>query len=301
MKRFTETTKWDDPWFRKMKPRFKALFEFLNDRCDYAGVWVVDMEIAIAYVGEKIDQKEAIEVFEGRVVDIGNGKWLLPGFISSQYGTLSEKCAPHKRVFEAIRRHSIVVGGDGITRLEDSLSATPSTLPDRVLDTLKEEDKEEDKEEKGGVQGGDQLELPTPEESAEQIYQLYPLKVAKPAAIAAIIKVLKTFPAPELLARTANYARAVSGTDTLIPHPSTWFNQQRFNDSPSTWTRQHANNGQTHQPNGRNAGFAPGASDRARAIAEKARAQTNPKPASDGLAAPVAGNGGHPPAGPGNG
>ncbi len=42
MKRFSETTKWDDPWFRGLKPPEKLLFLFLVDNCNNAGFYELD-------------------------------------------------------------------------------------------------------------------------------------------------------------------------------------------------------------------------------------------------------------------
>jgi hypothetical protein len=73
--------------------------------------------------------------------------------------------------------------------------------------------------------------------SAEQIYQAYPLKVGKPAALRAIVLQSKQFPAHFLLERTRAFAEARNGDKAYCPHPATWFNQERFNDDPATWTR----------------------------------------------------------------
>lgn len=37
MKRFSETEKWDDPWFQELAPPAKLLFLFIIDRCNNAG------------------------------------------------------------------------------------------------------------------------------------------------------------------------------------------------------------------------------------------------------------------------
>ena len=81
------------------------------------------------------------------------------------------------------------------------------------------------------------------DEVVEEIYQAYPLKAAKPDAIRAIRKALKAHDPPFLLAKTREYAVAVRGTDTLIPHPATFYNAERYNDDPATWVR--------HQPSNR--------------------------------------------------
>lgn len=70
------------------------------------------------------------------------------------------------------------------------------------------------------------------------IYEAYPRKVGRPAALRAITKALKTTPAETLLNHTKMFASTVNGSDPqFIPHPRTWFNQERYNDDPSTWKR----------------------------------------------------------------
>jgi hypothetical protein len=71
----------------------------------------------------------------------------------------------------------------------------------------------------------------------EQIYAEYPRKVGKPTALRAIRRACARFSFEHLLERTRLYARTVNAPQEFIPHPSTWFNQHRFSDDPSTWRR----------------------------------------------------------------
>lgn len=73
---------------------------------------------------------------------------------------------------------------------------------------------------------------------AEAIYTEYPKKVGKPDALRAIVKALGTTDAATLLSKTKLYAKSRVGEDAqFTPHPSTWFNQQRYNDDPATWIK----------------------------------------------------------------
>ncbi len=84
-------------------------------------------------------------------------------------------------------------------------------------------------------------------DKAEAIYEVYPRKVAKPVAIKAIEACLKETSFEDLLRLTAEYARARKGEDqAYTPHPSTWYNQRRYNDDPATWS--------TGRPDKRNPG-----------------------------------------------
>jgi len=71
----------------------------------------------------------------------------------------------------------------------------------------------------------------------EEIYAAYPKKVGKPAALRAIHHALAKLPFNSLLERTRLYAQTCNSPVEFIPHPSTWFNQERFNDDPATWRR----------------------------------------------------------------
>lgn len=69
----------------------------------------------------------------------------------------------------------------------------------------------------------------------EEIYEAYPLKRAKPDALRAIGKAATKHPHAFLLSQTQAYAAARNGDMSYVPNPATWFNQERFNDDPSTW------------------------------------------------------------------
>jgi hypothetical protein len=63
------------------------------------------------------------------------------------------------------------------------------------------------------------------------IYAAYPRKVAKPAALRAIKAALKKVDYKTLLKAVSCHATACIGKDSqYIPHPATWFNQERWND-----------------------------------------------------------------------
>ena len=85
---------------------------------------------------------------------------------------------------------------------------------------------------------------------ALDVYNAYPLKVARPAALKAIVRALEAIPFEDLLAKTKAYAAARGVDLAFVPHPATWFNQQRYNDDPNTWRRSEA----PIKPNPRNDG-----------------------------------------------
>jgi hypothetical protein len=72
----------------------------------------------------------------------------------------------------------------------------------------------------------------------EEIYAAYPRKVGRPAALVKIRRALSKIDGGKLLELTRAYSDAVKGTDPqFVPHPATWFGQERYNDDPKTWKR----------------------------------------------------------------
>jgi hypothetical protein len=82
--RFTDTDKWRDPWFRKLPPWGKLLWQFLCDNCDAAGVWQADKEMADMFLGQAIPWDEVPQRFHGRIRELPNDRWLVTKFVIFQ-------------------------------------------------------------------------------------------------------------------------------------------------------------------------------------------------------------------------
>lgn len=150
MKRFTETTKWADPWFMDLAPRWKLVWLYLLDQCDNAGVWVPNIKLASVQIGERFQSQEALRVFSGRICVLPSGKWRIIGFIKFQFGVLSRACKPHIPVFRLLESHGI-----SEVHSEESTGIQRVSIPyPKGINTLEEKEKEEDKDKEGdkGVQ-----------------------------------------------------------------------------------------------------------------------------------------------------
>jgi hypothetical protein len=133
MKRFTETQKWEDPWFRKLRPEMKLLWLWILDRCDSAGVIDPDLELASFQIGFQYPM-DTLSEFDGRVVGIVGGKFFIPKFIEFQYGRLSEDCRAHGPAFQSLKKHGLEGYPKGIHTLQVKV---------KVKDEVKDEEKEE--------------------------------------------------------------------------------------------------------------------------------------------------------------
>ena len=70
----------------------------------------------------------------------------------------------------------------------------------------------------------------------EEIYSLYPKKIGKGSAIKSIEKALTKISFEELSRIVNIYCAKIAWKEKqYIPSPSTWFNQERWEDDQSEW------------------------------------------------------------------
>ena len=226
-KRFTETEKWRDPWFRKLTPAQKLLWFYLLDNCDQSGVIDFDHEFAEFQIGIKSSEKD-VAALSKQLLKLPNGKLWIHKFVRYQYGKLSHDCKPHKPVFAALEKHGISIEEVFKERLSMPITEGFQSLQDNTKTKTIQEKEQEKEKEKANVDAG------------EAIYSAYPRKVAPSDALKAIAKAIAKGKTPaHLLERTTAYAAATAlwTEDELrfIPHPATWFNGGRYDDDPKTW------------------------------------------------------------------
>lgn len=105
-KRFTDTCKWDKAWYRALKPSAKCAWQYLCDKCDIAGVIEPDRALADFVIGDTLDWDVFIEAAGSRIRKLDCGKLWLEGFVSFQYGALSEDCKPHQATLKILRKYA---------------------------------------------------------------------------------------------------------------------------------------------------------------------------------------------------
>lgn len=136
-KRFEDTELWDKEWFMALSMKHKLLIKFLFSKCDVAGIWSPNYPLASAYIGTKITATDLKNL--GSQIDfLSNGKIFVTGFISFQYGTLSENCAPHKKIISLLKKYDLY------ERVLEGYS--------KGIDTLKEKEEEKDKDKEEEVE-----------------------------------------------------------------------------------------------------------------------------------------------------
>lgn len=107
-KRFTETGKWDDPWYASLPFKHKLAWEYMLSKCDNAGVWSPNFALADFQIGTKIDWDEFLKSLGAKVRVIRSDKWWIPAFIRFQYGRLSDQARVHLSVLRLLESHGLL-------------------------------------------------------------------------------------------------------------------------------------------------------------------------------------------------
>ncbi|MFC2129841.1 hypothetical protein ACFLSQ_00245 [Bacteroidota bacterium] len=109
-KRFTDTDKWKDEWFKKLPTAYKLLWLYILDDCNHAGIWHSEFEIAQIRIGKEniIDKESALSIFGDKVVQIDDGrKWFIPSFVTFQYGELNPENKAHNSVIKILKENDL--------------------------------------------------------------------------------------------------------------------------------------------------------------------------------------------------
>lgn len=133
-KRFTDTGKWDDPWFSALPNVYKLFWIHLLDKCDMAGGWKVHKPMVEFCLGGEVSLEKFLELAGDRIEVLRDGEiWFIKKFIRFQYGNLSST----NKIYNSINNALVLNGG-----------SKGDLCP---LDGAKDKDKDMDKDKRGGA------------------------------------------------------------------------------------------------------------------------------------------------------
>lgn len=124
--RFTETDKWEDSWFRKLKLQEKVLFLYICDKCNSAGFWEIDLELASIFTG--IGAKSILAAFEGlsrAYLRHGGFVWLRDFIRQQRNYPLNPQNNAHKQIIGQLEFHS----DNDVKFLEELEKMSPKRAP----------------------------------------------------------------------------------------------------------------------------------------------------------------------------
>lgn len=106
-KRFTDTEKFNDVWYRKLPLLQKVIWEYLLAECNHAGIFEnFDLEMMSFKIGETVTTED-LEFFKDRIVFLNSETIFIPKFIDFQYGKLNPVVKVHASVIKELEKHSI--------------------------------------------------------------------------------------------------------------------------------------------------------------------------------------------------
>jgi hypothetical protein len=216
-KRFTDTEKWDDPWFTELPDRIKLFWIYICDKADLAGVWKVHKRLAEASLGGPVDLAEALALFGPKRIQVmaGGERWRVLKFVEFQYGKISSKNPLHKAVSKILEGYEL----DTPTQPLPSGPGGPQ---------VKVRVKEREKEQEGGV--GETKPRPGRELTDyfwQRHLEAHQVKPQPPKwTFERANRLAQELSAPDLKARVDNYF----ADPFLTSHPF-----EKFVTSPDTW------------------------------------------------------------------
>ena len=106
-KRFTETEKWKDKWFRSLQPAEKLLFLYLLDNCNNAGFIEIDEEFFVFQLGVPTDRiKECLKGLSKSCVIIDGWLWIKNFLKHQKNDNLNPANHAHKQIISLINEQS---------------------------------------------------------------------------------------------------------------------------------------------------------------------------------------------------
>ena len=201
-KRFTDSKKWDDPWFIDLSNEHKLLWIFILDKCDHAGIYKHSERLTRFMFGD-VKFGDFIKVCNGRLVSLKPYTYYVPKFNEFQYGELNPDNRVHKSVIDILEKEGAYKG----------LISSMEGCKDKDKDKEKVKDKEKDNIKKFDF---------------ESFWNKYPVKVGKKMAEKHFDSSVKTQQDFDDLNRAlANYMKSKRVSNGFVQNGSTFMNNWR--------------------------------------------------------------------------
>ena len=232
-KRFYDTNLINQEWYMELSPKHKALYIHLLCSCDIAGVFEVNYRIMSAFVNDTITEKDVFGAFGNRVKPLmmNNGtKGIIVDFVSFQCGgELNNRVKAHMSIIRRLNELHLLP--EDLNEMANHKFIIKDLFHQQMVNTIEEKRKEE--KVKKGIDN-EQNEL-----MFERFWEAYPRHDSKKIAKAKFISIMNKAKDKEELLQDMLASISVSKqTDQwtknggqYIPMPSTWLNQERWNDT----------------------------------------------------------------------
>ena len=99
-RRFTDSEKWSNKWFRNLSSEQKLFWIYVHDKCDQSGVWKEDFEEVKFYTGIDFEPEVLVKTFKDEVIYFPEKKiWWIKNYCTLQYNTFltEEEVSPPRK------------------------------------------------------------------------------------------------------------------------------------------------------------------------------------------------------------
>lgn len=111
-------------------------------------MWNPEFEISSIYIDQKVDRKTAEQVFNGKFIQLENGKWFFPDFIQHQYPKGLKASNPaHTKVIETLSKLNFLDKNNALLENLKGVPCDPGVTPRGTMGMGKEEGKGMEEEE----------------------------------------------------------------------------------------------------------------------------------------------------------
>jgi hypothetical protein len=217
-KRFSSTEKWQDLWYQELPPDTKLLFIYLCDNCDIAGFWEINLPMASFMTKIKDDIEGAFKGLARCYVQNDKYIWLKNFLYHQKNLPLNPDNQCHKGILRIINSHGSF-GESVLKELEIQIVEKGLQSPSGIG--------------KGKGSGKGNIVYTV---EFEKFWTVYPRKIGKGKAWESWLRInpplelqFKMYDAIRLQTLSAQWQK---DGGQFIPHPSTWINQRRWEDTP---------------------------------------------------------------------
>jgi hypothetical protein len=119
-KRFLDSSLFEKRWFRKLPSNIKLFYFYMLTKCDHAGMYDVDLELAEFQIGMEINKDNILKYIGEHIEIIKDDKWFIKKFPEFQYGVLNPKVKAHASVIKILEKNNCLKGfSNSLQRVQD--------------------------------------------------------------------------------------------------------------------------------------------------------------------------------------
>lgn len=132
-KRFTDTNKWKDSWFKSLSLKAKLAWIYLCDDCDHSGIWIIDYEVMTLRLGFTVNDTILADLIGDKLVKLSSESIFIPSFFNFQYGESKDTFNAKVSAINILKSYGLIDEGNEIRDLNDSLMRVTSESQDSLI------------------------------------------------------------------------------------------------------------------------------------------------------------------------